>query len=211
MLNYYTKITLRHDGRLSKNSIISVSPTSALIVLHPCDCRAEVRMLGGCCIHKGNIWAWIILSLPSARSELILLLWLNDAHYSTIERVQTNIITIFSLLTVSHVNCKPRTEPPNWAPESACAVCIVRLMVCRFVCVWAPGKPISCTSLCVLVQLEVLQCDRRGLGILLKIVVINMSTNKVKKVKMATKSCPECDQQVRCFFENEWYIYLCFC
>ena len=24
-----------------------------------------------------------------------------------------------------------------------------------------------------------------------------MSTNKVKKVKMATKSCPECDQQVR--------------
>lgn len=24
-----------------------------------------------------------------------------------------------------------------------------------------------------------------------------MSTNKTKKVKMATKSCPECDQQVR--------------
>ncbi|KTG01692.1 hypothetical protein cypCar_00008607 [Cyprinus carpio] len=55
---------------------------------------------------------------------------------------------------------------------------------------------ISCTSLCASVQLEVLQYDRRGQGIFLQPVVINMSTNKVKKVKMATKSCPECDQQI---------------
>lgn len=27
-----------------------------------------------------------------------------------------------------------------------------------------------------------------------------MSANKVKKVKMATKSCPECDQQVSVYF-----------
>uniref|UniRef100_A0A8C1VZC3 Chromosome 16 open reading frame 87 n=1 Tax=Cyprinus carpio TaxID=7962 RepID=A0A8C1VZC3_CYPCA len=55
---------------------------------------------------------------------------------------------------------------------------------------------ISCTSLCASVQLEVLQYDHRGQGIFLQPVVINMSTNKVKKVKMATKSCPECDQQI---------------
>lgn len=30
----------------------------------------------------------------------------------------------------------------------------------------------------------------------MRLLVINMSTNKVKKVKMATKSCPECDQQI---------------
>lgn len=28
-----------------------------------------------------------------------------------------------------------------------------------------------------------------------------MSTNKTKKVKMATKSCPECDQQVRYYLK----------
>ncbi|XP_016430837.1 UPF0547 protein C16orf87 homolog [Sinocyclocheilus rhinocerous] len=67
-------------------------------------------------------------------------------------------------------------------------------MVRRLVCV--SELLISCTSLCALVQLEVFQYDRRGQGILLKPVVINMSTNKVKKVKMATKSCPECDQQI---------------
>lgn len=34
-----------------------------------------------------------------------------------------------------------------------------------------------------------------------------MSTNKVKKVKMATKSCPECDQQVRCCLRmNDEYL-----
>ncbi|XP_016135545.1 UPF0547 protein C16orf87 homolog [Sinocyclocheilus grahami] len=67
-------------------------------------------------------------------------------------------------------------------------------MILRLVCV--SELLISCTSLCALVQLEVFQYDRRDQGILLKPVVINMSTNKVKKVKMATKSCPECDQQI---------------
>lgn len=31
-----------------------------------------------------------------------------------------------------------------------------------------------------------------------------MSTNKTKKVKMATKSCPECDQQVRQHIFPNW-------
>ncbi len=58
-------------------------------------------------------------------------------------------------------------------------------------------------------QLEVLQYDRRGQGILLKIAVLKMSTIKVKKVKMATKSCPECDQQVRfCLSINDIFMFL---
>lgn len=61
------------------------------------------------------------------------------------------------------------------------------------------------------VRLEVLQYDRRGQGILLKLAVIKMSnvTIKVKKVKMATKSCPECDQQVRfCLSMNDIFVFL---
>lgn len=36
-----------------------------------------------------------------------------------------------------------------------------------------------------------------------------MSTNKTKKVKMATKSCPECDQQVRKMFVPIFPQYYC--
>lgn len=36
-----------------------------------------------------------------------------------------------------------------------------------------------------------------------------MSTNKTKKVKMATKSCPECDQQVREYGFDEISVAHC--
>lgn len=61
---------LKSDGSVSTS--ISISPTSALIVLHPCDCRAVVRMLLECWLHKGNTRTAEYLLLPFSLSKLLL-------------------------------------------------------------------------------------------------------------------------------------------
>ncbi|XP_030622373.1 UPF0547 protein C16orf87 homolog isoform X3 [Chanos chanos] len=74
-----------------------------------------------------------------------------------------------------------------------------RVCVCMCVCecVCTLRNTISCTSSSVVQKVkrtEVLlrDCEASENSDFFK----NMSANKVKKVKMATKSCPECDQQI---------------
>lgn len=75
---FHQAIVLQSDGSVSTS--IYISPSSALIVLPPRDCRAVVRMLVECCwMHKGDIWTAECLLLPFSLSKL--LLWLKAPNF----------------------------------------------------------------------------------------------------------------------------------
>lgn len=155
---FHQAIILKSDGSVSTR--ISISPTSALIVLHPCDCRAVVRMLLECWMHKGNIWTAEYLLLPFSLSKL--LLGRKVPNFRMCKNKTNCANRCIASCGSRELAARDRASLYSAHAQSASSDW---WSIHRLVCV--SELPISCTSLCALVQLEVLLYDRWGQGILL--------------------------------------------